>query len=887
VEERVPRPTIAAAAAELLTARRALSIEDLGRLVAESEITRAARPERAVTRAIEDDPHFRRLLDDRWAMPGVLLEGAVLTHRLAASETQSGLLAFGPDLSLLRALPEAPSTPDGRPIERRPGTVARELTGLDTDGALEGPEGWLAFEPGMLVHVRVDARRLAISPGDEPDAASKLAARGIAAQARTRLDATAADCAALGVPSALSIEALLLFLLAGDPGLLARPLPPLGEAFADAGLEVHRGHVGPAGTDWASLDEMFEIEESDEFWDDFDSADDLDDDLDGSDGESGWQLPSDEEMSRRMADHYNLSAQEEKALEVILGCFELDRRQGDLEDTATYAGLAGLVGVDAIARTLARHVWYVPDMEAFLERIAKAATSADAARARSVLAVSAEARGDMAAAERLLRSALAADPTFELALLELARRETIRGRYADALDHLRTARVPTDDVDRAWLEAIVRPAFPATGRNEPCPCGSGRKYKHCHLGRSGDAMAVEPQHALRHKLDIWMSRPDTARTISRIYMDIIRPIGRKRAKGTLTDESPDPELVEALAPVLLPDIALYERGELARFIAVEGPHLPAAEAALAESWLWTTRTLAEVESVRQGKGLTIRDMLEPDDRLIELSDVSLSRGVEPLDLMCVRLMPDGHGLVYSSDAVGIPRNRGSAALDLIRAGNGVALARWIATPVPPPVLQNTEGEPLALIKATYRLPDAESASIALARKLRDEGEGRFVEWYEGHGREWIRGSIAIAGDIATLDTNSVKRAARLERTLLRAAPGARFIKREESGIDELMAETRSKPRPAKPGADEAFLAHSPEVAAAMAEAMRGFENQWLEESIPALGGLTPRQAAADKMARRELDALLKDMEWGDRRAGPRQANQGTMDPARLRVLLGL
>ncbi len=24
------------------------------------------------------------------------------------------------------------------------------------------------------------------------------------------------------------------------------------------------------------------------------------------------------------------------------------------------------------------------------------------------------------------------------------------------------------------------------GRNEPCPCGSGRKYKHCHLGREDD-----------------------------------------------------------------------------------------------------------------------------------------------------------------------------------------------------------------------------------------------------------------------------------------------------------------------------------------------------------------------------------------------------------------
>ena len=24
-------------------------------------------------------------------------------------------------------------------------------------------------------------------------------------------------------------------------------------------------------------------------------------------------------------------------------------------------------------------------------------------------------------------------------------------------------------------------ALPETGRNEPCPCGSGRTYKHCHL----------------------------------------------------------------------------------------------------------------------------------------------------------------------------------------------------------------------------------------------------------------------------------------------------------------------------------------------------------------------------------------------------------------------
>jgi preprotein translocase subunit SecA len=26
----------------------------------------------------------------------------------------------------------------------------------------------------------------------------------------------------------------------------------------------------------------------------------------------------------------------------------------------------------------------------------------------------------------------------------------------------------------------VRHAAPKVGRNDPCPCGSGRKYKHCH-----------------------------------------------------------------------------------------------------------------------------------------------------------------------------------------------------------------------------------------------------------------------------------------------------------------------------------------------------------------------------------------------------------------------
>ena len=33
-------------------------------------------------------------------------------------------------------------------------------------------------------------------------------------------------------------------------------------------------------------------------------------------------------------------------------------------------------------------------------------------------------------------------------------------------------------------DSLWRSLYPKVGRNDPCPCGSGKKYKKCH-GRSG------------------------------------------------------------------------------------------------------------------------------------------------------------------------------------------------------------------------------------------------------------------------------------------------------------------------------------------------------------------------------------------------------------------
>ena len=37
------------------------------------------------------------------------------------------------------------------------------------------------------------------------------------------------------------------------------------------------------------------------------------------------------------------------------------------------------------------------------------------------------------------------------------------------------------DMKRTKNAVTLKKVHPATGRNEPCPCGSGKKYKHCHM----------------------------------------------------------------------------------------------------------------------------------------------------------------------------------------------------------------------------------------------------------------------------------------------------------------------------------------------------------------------------------------------------------------------
>jgi hypothetical protein len=117
----------------------------------------------------------------------------------------------------------------------------------------------------------------------------------------------------------------------------------------------------------------------------------------------------------------------------------------------------------------------------------------------------------------------------------------------------------------------------------------------------------------------------------------------------------------------------------------------------------------------------------------------------------------------------------------------------------------------------------------------------------------------------------------LQALLLSAAPQARLVSESSVPMDRVMEE--SPPT----GARHALPPGVPpeELERIMEQFMVEQEKDWVEEEIPALGGLTPRQAVDQGgSALDALDALLDDFDWAHQR-------HGGMSAARIRDLLGL
>lgn len=487
----------------------------------------------------------------------------------------------------------------------------------------------------------------------------------------------------------------------------------------------------------------------------------------------------------------------------------------------------------------------------------KAAVALLAARA-------AEGAGDCATARDLLDEALTLRPGLEPALHDAAQYAAARGDYATADRYLRRAQNPSP-LRPGLREAIAATATASdVGRNSPCPCGSGRKFKICCRRAALPALSARAPlvYAL---LGTYAERAPG--------LEMITP---------LIERTEDPERYA----MFLLDLALFQGGLVERFLAARGHWLRSEERQLIEDWRRIPVTLYETLDVARDTNVTLRAL--PDGDPIHLADKLFSQCAHRLELFCGRVLHDDTEPRMLALPVHVPRHRRRELTGLLASGPSLEQIADFFAPEPPIQLRNSDGEDLYECRVTYRVPHAQQTFDRLTQRL-TQIENEVIAWHRDlpDGRVLNLGQIHRAGEDFTVTANSPTRLAELEAQLRDVAFDA--VERDRR------AERLSEDPDGRQGriviSESYFLdASSAADASEAAERLsRDVETSWLA-APGVVGELSPREAAAsrDPAILTELRGTVDDIEatlLQAQRAG--RPTAGLMSPHRLRNALAL
>jgi hypothetical protein len=477
------------------------------------------------------------------------------------------------------------------------------------------------------------------------------------------------------------------------------------------------------------------------------------------------------------------------------------------------------------------------------------------------------------------------------------------------------------------------------GRNEPCPCGSGRKYKHCCLN------AQEQREFLWRQLRAAEGRfvPE----LLKLSLDECGPalLGRALDEFFLWDGVPDDyEHTEEFHSFFVPwfvytfvddpddpnRVANAPHESLASlWLRLHSQKLSAIERAFLEAAATRPLSFYVVTNVVPGQEIGLRDVLTGAEVVVR--ERSASAIVRSGALLFTRVLTvEGLSIMSGCAPLVIPPNWHLPILDFrdrFARGKGRLLTQdrlldldielrelyfYIDDQVrnpPLPELRNTDGDRLVPTTLTYRLHCSPSAAFdrlkSLARaatndaahllsdaELDERGNLRSVTfpWSKKSNRlhrEWDNttlGTLIIDGDRLEVQVNSTRRATRLQREIVkRLGADAVLLSRTSEPIEKLLDERPPSSGERLTDFENNRLQQQPVVQEFLRQQNERHWESWLDSRVPALDNRTPRQAARTPEGRERLDALLADFAW----MGDRGSNSMAPDIARLRAKLGL
>lgn len=426
------------------------------------------------------------------------------------------------------------------------------------------------------------------------------------------------------------------------------------------------------------------------------------------------------------------------------------------------------------------------------------------------------------------------------------------------------------------------------GRNEPCPCGSGSKYKKCCLAKedaarqASAAVATEGADLRRTALDAL-----TTYSMRGQFGQQARPYFEAyRLDRPLPDGASEADVHLKFFFYWHFDAVLSDRGTIAEmFLASDGRTLPTRQRALLQRLTTARLRLYEIEEVRVDEGMRLLDLRSGEHAWVR--ERSATHQLERWDVLAARVVAEEDGVLgmeggayvfapgmksalvaeLRKEERRIRRKRGAVDDDaLFRRFAPIVHGLWLDRVVSPPRprIVTAEGDPMLFGKAVFDVRDERALLAALdhdAELVADPDGG--YDWLEDTRDGFTRalGHISIEGARLTLEVTSRERAER-GRALLERAAGA-SIRHRATGYESIESAIKRVRRRPTPPEDPVPPAEAGRV---LAEFKDRHYRTWPDVPLPALDGRTPRHAARLKTLRPRLIDLLKDLENHEARA---------------------
>jgi hypothetical protein len=460
-----------------------------------------------------------------------------------------------------------------------------------------------------------------------------------------------------------------------------------------------------------------------------------------------------------------------------------------------------------------------------------------------------------------------------------------------------------------------------TGRNDLCPCGSGKKYKHCCLSKTTLTFPGS------ERLDTPWSRQRDAS--DRLTADLMRLLKRDFGDAALDawadfnqDDDPVPlsEMPEELSifsPYFLfewdPEKPLRRSAQKPRGGVVVQAYLKKAanrlsdlEHLILEQAITRPVSFYEIVRVHPGQGAVLRDLLIGEET--EVEEHSGSETMRPGDVLygqiwilpevatlgrlAPRPFPPGRKVEIIKLRAQLQRkikrqNRELAATDLTRYADEIRTVyldiRDALTM--PPKLQNTDGEPYLSHKLHFNTQSAQATFDALAplawgmdkdelleeAERNPDGSLRSVafSWMKKGNKmhpTWdntVMGNLHIFGKTLLVEVNSANRAKLFREEIeQRLGSQATHVGTETETPEQMIKQAKQEKalHGAEEETDQDDLMRDPAIRRQIEAEMQKQVAGWARTKIPALGGRTPLQAVADPDGREMVEALLQGWE---------------------------